>query len=259
MYEDAQMNNEADMVAAQTFDTENTAKEARYNKRTVLLSSVALGAAAFLCDLVPGTLGTMLLTLTSSGLAWGMVALTTGFRQNTWRAAVLGSTATLLIATVVYYAMVLGVSQRWRGGNLQDGSSADFISLLSVGRAAAFWAIASLCAGPLLGTIGWKMRVGSERQSSILIAASFGLFSAESFDALVLRASLREHLQYFGQQFMQPAFLTIALSALATSYLLWRRKIRFATVTFIASAFFSVALGILLWRFVSFARVLISV
>ncbi|WP_199513123.1 DUF6518 family protein [Nucisporomicrobium flavum] len=247
------------MFATRSVDTGITAEAVRYNGRAVLLSSVALGIAAFLSDLVPGTLGAILLTLTSSGFAWGMAALLLGFRQNTWRAAALAGAATLIIATVVYYAMILGISQRWRGGSLQDGSSADYIGLLSVGRAAALWTMASLCAGPVLGVIGWKIKVGSERQSSILIAASFGLFSADGFDAMIFRTSLREHLHNFGVQFVQPGFLTIVFSALAAFYLLRQRGIRATTVTFIASAILSVTLSILLWRFASIVRVMVSV
>jgi hypothetical protein len=247
------------MVATRALDTGNAVETPKHYVRTVLLTSVALGIAAFLSDLVPGRPGAVLMVLTSSGFAWGLTALLVGFRQNTWQVAVLVSTATLLIATIVYYAMILGLSQRWRGGNLQDGSSADFISLLSVGRAAAFWAIASLCAGPVLGFIGWKIRVGSERQSSILVAASFGLLTAESFYTFIFRASLQEHLQYFGEQFKQPAFFTIVLSAIAAFYLLRRRKIRAATVTFAAAIVLSVTIGVLLWRLASLARVLVSV
>ncbi|MFC3742612.1 hypothetical protein [Paractinoplanes deccanensis] len=147
------------MVAVRALDTGTKAR---------FVVSVALGAAAFLSDFVPGTLGAVLLTLTSSGLAWGITALLVGFRQSTWRTAVVESTAALLVATVVYYAMILGISRRWRGGTLQDGSSADLSSLLSVGRAVAFWAVASVCAGLLLGAIGWRVSVGSDRQAALL-------------------------------------------------------------------------------------------
>ncbi|HET6481196.1 MAG TPA: DUF6518 family protein [Actinoplanes sp.] len=243
------------MFAARAFNTEATAKLDDHNRHTALsyFVAVTLGAAAFLSDLVPGTLGAILLTLTSSGFAWGTIALFVGFRQNTWRTAVFWSTVTLLIATAVYYALILGLSERWRGG------ATDFSGLPSVGRAVALWAVASLCAGPLLGTIGWKIRTGTERLSSILIAAYFGLCSADGFDGYFLQTSLQDHLNDSAVQFVQPGFLTIIFSALATSILLRQRRINAATITFVTSAALSVSLGILLWRLVSLARGLASV
>ena len=249
------------MATTRTFDAAAQTPTVKSNVRTVLLTSAALGTAAFLSDLVPGTLGVILLTLTSSGLAWGITALIMGFRQTAWRAAILGSTATLLIATVVYYSMILGLSQRWRGGTLQDGSSADLNSLLSVSRAAAFWAIASVCAGLVLGTIGWKIRIGSERQSAILTGAAFGLFAANGFEIMVAIpwVRLQEYLHDVGFDFMLSGALTIGVSALAAFFLLREQKSKSAMVTFTISAVVSVILGVLLWKLVDLMRVLVSV
>jgi len=246
------------MAAAPTVHSGTSARPAQHNARRVFLTAAALGTAAFLSDLVPGTPGAVLLTLTSSGFAWGVTALFAGFRQKTRGSAVLAGTATLLIATVIYYFMILVISQRWRGGYFQDGSSADVSGLLSVGRAAAFWAIASLCAGPLLGFIGWKARAGSDRESALIIGAAFGLLSANGFHTLIFQTpGIR--LGEVGVHFLLSRLLTIILSAIATLYLLRRRRISPATGTFVISAVLSVFAGLLLWRLAELARVLVSI
>lgn len=67
----------------------------------------------------------------------------------------------LVLATLVYYLLVLLVSRRWSGGTLEDGRSADLMGLRSVALMTAVWLAGSLVAGPLLGLLGQAVR--SER------------------------------------------------------------------------------------------------
>lgn len=235
----------------------NTALPVEMGKRNwlvVSLSSVTLGAAAFLGDAVPGMLGTAMLVVTSSGLAWGLAALLFGFRQQTLRRAVVTSTVLLLGATAIYYLLILGVSQRWRGG----GGSANSLGLYSVGLSATFWAVASLCAGPILGFVAWRMKVGSSRESAILAGVVFGLFSAQGLHTLFFQNAWLI-LDDFGIRLLVSAILTIALSGLATGHLVRRMNLVAASRLVMLSAGVSAALGLALWRLAEVARMLAGV
>ncbi|MFI2666025.1 DUF6518 family protein [Micromonospora carbonacea] len=230
----------------------------RRNALAALLLSVALGTAAFLADAATGILGSALLALTSSGFSWGLAALLIGFRQQTQRGAAATCTALLLGATASYYLLVLGVSQRWRGGHLDAGTSADILGLLSVGRAAAFWAVASLCAGPIIGFIAWRVRSGSDRESAAFAGLAFGLFSAEGLHTLAFKTAWIL-LDDFGVRLLVSAILTISLSALTVAYIVRLRGISATSRAVIISAGFSAILGLALWRLAELARMAISV
>ncbi|WP_127502441.1 hypothetical protein [Actinoplanes solisilvae] len=219
------------------------------------MSAAALGGAAFLADFVPGTAGRVVVTLTSSGLAWGVAALIGGFGQRDRRSAITVATFLLLCATTVYYLLILTVSQRWRGGHIQGVSSADLHSLLSMARATAFWTVASLCAGPVLGMLAWRIRVGGRRESAVLTGLAFGLFSAEAWhDLFFYRQWLR--LDVFGIGWLVSG-LAILLAAVTTTYLARHRPS--STRLVLTSAALSAVAGTALWWSLEHARVLVSV
>ncbi|MFI7553264.1 hypothetical protein ACIBQ2_26385 [Micromonospora sediminimaris] len=117
-----------------------------------------------------------MLTLTSNGFAWGAAALVAGYLA---RRAPMAATALLLVATTVYYGLILLVSRRWSGGTLEDGSSADAHGLLSVARAAGFWLLLSVGAGLVLGSLGYFVGNGTRHRSSAAAGLAFGMLAAE--------------------------------------------------------------------------------
>ncbi|SNY45372.1 hypothetical protein [Paractinoplanes atraurantiacus] len=126
------------------------------------VTAVTLALLAFTADYVDGGAGQVMVSLTSSGFAWGLAALLTGHYGRNARHAAATATTTLVIATVCYYLLILLVSRRWSGGTLQDGTSADLYGLRSVAIMATFWLAGSLVAGPLLGLLGYAIRAAPQ-------------------------------------------------------------------------------------------------
>jgi hypothetical protein len=209
--------------------------------------AVLLGFAAFVGDAVPGRWGRLVLALTSSGLAWGLAALLAASTRRSSRSAMLASTSLLVIATMTYYVLILFVSRRWQ----PTGAA----GLSSVARAAAFWTLGSLCAGPLLGLLAWRLRSGGPRENAVLSGVVFGLFSAQGFHTLFFQTGWMS-LDDFGRGLLQPAMVTIALSAVTTAYLAAGRQAR---GLLLLSATVSAVMGTAMWWSVESARVLVSI
>jgi hypothetical protein len=225
---------------------------------TIGLSSIALGAGAFLGDAVHGIPGSLLLALTSSGFSWGIVSLLMAFRQDRRSSAMAASTTFLLGATVIYYLLILVFSQRWRGGYLDDGSSTYAAGLLSIGRAAGFWMIASSLAGPAIGILGWRLKTGGNRESAILAGITFGLLSAQGLHIIFFFRAWTL-LDTFGTGLLLSALLTVTISALTTLYIVTSRKLASQIGIVLTSAGLSALLGLSLWRLVEIARTLVSI
>ncbi|WP_213457131.1 hypothetical protein [Rhizomonospora bruguierae] len=98
---------------------------------------------AFTADSVNGVAGHVMVALTSSGFAWGLAAVLAGRHADTVRRAVAGATGLLVLATVLYYLLILLVSRRWSGATLADGSSADMAGLRSVAIMPVVWLVAA--------------------------------------------------------------------------------------------------------------------
>lgn len=162
----------------------------------------------------------------------------------------MASTALLLGATAVYYLLVLGVGQRWRGhfevvdGQLVEG---DGVDLLSLWRTAAFWMAVSTVLGPLVGIVSWRMRVGDYRESAALVGLVFALCSAQGLHMLLFETNWL-WLDGFGAHRLLFAALTIAVAALAAGYLTLSRRL--AASWALTSAVLSSVLGLCLWRVV---------
>lgn len=88
----------------------------RRSRLPVLVAGLTLGACASAGDELPGAVGELVLTLTSTGFAWGAAALLAGYSAARRAVALITATGLLVAATVTYYGLVVGVGQRWRWG-----------------------------------------------------------------------------------------------------------------------------------------------
>ncbi|WP_208021050.1 hypothetical protein, partial [Verrucosispora sioxanthis] len=158
----------------------------RSHAAVVAAAAVALGMLAFAADSVAGGVGQVLIALTSSGFAWGLAAFLVGRSAATAKRAVGSATALLVLATLLYYLLVLVVSRRWSGGTLEDGTSADLLGLRSVAMMTALWLTGSLVGGPVLGLLGHIVRVGNVSTSALAAGSVCGLLSGEGWQAVML-------------------------------------------------------------------------
>ncbi|MFE9657952.1 hypothetical protein [Micromonospora sp. NPDC006431] len=158
----------------------------RTHLAVVATAAVALGLLAFAADSVAGVVGQVLIALTSSGFAWGLAAFVAGRSAATAKRAVGGATALLVLATLLYYLLVLIISRRWSGGTLEDGTSADLLGLRSVAIMTALWLTGSLVGGTILGKLGHIVRVGKASTSALAAGAVCGLLSGEGWQAVML-------------------------------------------------------------------------
>lgn len=216
-------------------------------------AGVPLGVLAFLGDELPDTLGRIVLTLTSNGFAWGAAALVAGYLAGRARRAPVVATALLLVATTVYYGLILVVSRRWSGWTLEDGSSADAYGLLSVARAAGFWLLISVGAGLVLGSLGHLVRSGSHRRSSAAAGLAFGMLAAEGLQKL-------SHGYYwpipndFVLAIVVCNAVTVLLSLVVTVVVLVFRRPGRSWWIYLGSAAAAGGLGAVLWGFVDLVR-----
>ncbi|GGM05541.1 hypothetical protein GCM10007977_003330 [Dactylosporangium sucinum] len=149
------------------------------------LAAAGLGLLAFLADYLDGAARAVAVAVTSSGFAWGLAAFLAGWSATARRAAVVRATGTLVVATLVYYLLVVFVSRRWSGFTLEDGSSADAYGLRSVALMTGVWLAGSLVAGPLLGLLGHAVRTGPPRWAAGAAGVACGLLSAEGWATTV--------------------------------------------------------------------------
>jgi hypothetical protein len=178
--------------------------------RKVVGAAVALGLLAFAADSVEGMAGQIVITLVSSGFAWGTAALLTGRTAADRRRAVVDATVLLTSATLVYYLLILVVSRRWSGGTLFDGSPADWHGLRSVALMTAAWLVVSAVAGPSFGLLGHLTRTARTPVAALAAGAACGLLSGQAW-------------QHFPAPWLPGAVLPLVVLAwLATLHRLWR-------------------------------------
>ncbi|GAA1656792.1 DUF6518 family protein [Catellatospora bangladeshensis] len=238
-----------------TAESATTVTSSTPRDSTLLLtaSGVPLGALAFLGDELPDATGQIVLTLTSNGFAWGAAALVAGYLVRRARRAPVVATALLLVATTLYYGLILVVSRRWSGGTLEDGSSADLYGLMSVARAAGFWLLISVAAGLVLGSLGHLVRSGPRRRSSAAAGLAFGMLAAEGLNQL-------SHGYYwpipdsFVQVIVISNAVTVSLSLVVTVLLLVFRGPSRSWWLYLGSAAVAGGLGAVLWSFIDMAR-----
>ncbi|WP_144119573.1 hypothetical protein [Catellatospora sichuanensis] len=222
--------------------------------RRVSVAGTLLGALAFLGDELPGVGGRIVLTLTSNGFAWGAAALVAGYLVRQARRAPFVATGLLLVATAIYYLLILVVSRRWSGGYTEDGSSYDVYGLLDLARAAGFWLVLAVGAGLVLGLLGHIVRNGSPRLAAAAAGSAFGLLTAEGLHGVITApwTVITEpfHLAYavsHGVQVLLAVVLVIILTARRGGPVSWR--------ICAASAVFVAALGVTAWSVIESIRV----
>lgn len=147
-----------------------------------MFAGVALGTAAFSADLVPEAVGRFLVPVFSSGFAWGVVALAVSFFAATLTSALVAGVGTLVLATLIYYGLIVSLSQRWYHGSNGSGpeGAASLGGLSSVIHASTFWLVGSLFGGLVLGCVAYVVRVGSTPNASIALGVAFGLLTGEA-------------------------------------------------------------------------------
>ncbi|RZU72521.1 hypothetical protein EV384_0890 [Micromonospora kangleipakensis] len=225
----------------------------RTHAAVVATAAVALGLLAFAADSVAGVVGQVLIALTSSGFAWGMAAFLAGRSAATAKRAVGGATSLLVLATLLYYLLVLMVSRRWSGGTLEDGTSADLLGLRSVAIMTALWLTGSLVAGPMLGLLGHIVRVGKASTSTLAAGAICGLLSGEGWQAVMqappwqlLTVADPYQAEFFRGvvvgELVKIVLPIVVLAWLATAHRLWR-----AWPMLLTAAISSGALSAALW------------
>lgn len=221
----------------------------------VFVVGAGLGVLAFGADAVPGVGGQIVVALTSSGLVWGMAAFLTGRSARDARRAAVSATVVLVLATSVYYALVVFVSRRWSGGYLEDGRSADAQGLRSVAAFAAAWLFASVTGGPVLGMLGFWVRSASSRRAALAAGAACGLLSGEGWDMVLmvsppwqlLAATDEFHASFVRGIMISEAIMVLlplaVLAWLATAHRLWR-----PWPVLVTSAIASATVSVLLWQ-----------
>lgn len=221
--------------------------------RRVLAAGALLGTLAFLGDELPGVAGRIVLTLTSNGFAWGAAALVTGYLVRRARRAPFVATGLLLVATAMYYQLILVVSRRWSGGYTEDGSPHDLYGLLGLARAAGFWLLLAVGAGLVLGLLGHIVRNGSPRLSAAAAGLAYGLLAAEGLYGLATAAWTMID-DPFVQAYVVSYAVQVPLALAVVTVLTARRRAPVAWAIYTASAVCAAGLGIAAWSVVASIR-----
>ncbi|MEV7228611.1 DUF6518 family protein [Polymorphospora sp. NPDC051019] len=225
------------------------------------LAGVTLGVAAFVADVVPIEVARFLTPLVSSGSAWGLVALVVGYLAWSHRSAAVVGVGVLALSTVTYYALILFVSRRWLAGVQASGVEGAVLALpglVSVARATAFWLVASVGAGVVMGWLGQAVRRGSARFASVASGTALGLLSGEGAYAIF------QIVVVWGGPFdpwqldrLLSAGTQVCLAVVAVCVLVWLRRRSISWWVFPVTASASVAAGILSWHLVDSARMVL--
>ncbi|HEX5540852.1 MAG TPA: DUF6518 family protein [Micromonospora sp.] len=220
---------------------------------------VGLGLAAYIPDTLNDSGAPYVNPFFSSGFAWGFAALLAGYMARRQRVSVVAGGATLAIAVIAYYSLILFVNQRWYvdASNTEDGlpSSA---GLLSVGRSIAFWALAGVSGGGMMGWLGWTIRQASAHRGSTALGAALGLLTGEAVFTLIhVKSIYLGPLDTFDLSKLIPSLIqiTLAVIAVAIMVILRKRSINWRVAIVVGAT--SVALSALLWYAVLTVRILL--
>ncbi|MCO8274187.1 DUF6518 family protein [Actinoplanes sp. TRM 88003] len=215
-----------------------------------------MGLLAFVADYVDGAAGQIMVALTSSGFAWSLAAFLAGRYAPTARRAAAVGASLLVLATAVYYLLILVVSRRWSGGYSSDIGWADLPGLRSVGVMTSLWMVGSLVAGPILGLLGHAVRASAARPAAAGLGVACGLLSAEGWHAFVRTPPWRLLTvddPFFGgavvADMVRVVLPLLVLAWVATELRLWRPWPTLLTATAAATA-----AGAALWEAVDLVR-----
>ncbi|AEB46658.1 MULTISPECIES: hypothetical protein [Micromonospora] len=220
----------------------------------LLLVGAGLGLFAFVGDELPGIAGMVVLTLTSTGFAWGGAALLAGYLTTSGAVAPISravapisASVVLVTATVVYYGLIVAHGRRWRLGTLEDGSSSALNGLASVGRATAFWLTASVVAGVLLGGLGALVRRGTRIAASVAAGAALGLLAGQGLEFLMIFRAWHALDAFFLGRVLS-ATASVLLAMIGTTVLLAYRRAPTSWPIFAATSLLASLVAALLWH-----------
>ncbi|MGC5032277.1 DUF6518 family protein [Micromonospora sp. DT229] len=239
------------MTAARA-ETDGTAVR-RYRHlpwKSLLPVGAALGLFAFVGDELPGTAGVIVLTLTSTGFAWGGAALVAGYLTTRRAMAPINATALLLIATIVYYGLIVAHGRRWRLGTLEDGGSSALSNLASIGRVTAFWLAASVLAGVTLGYLGALVRRGKRTAASVAAGMALGLLAGQGLEFLMIFRAWHALDGFFLGKVLS-ATVSVLLAVIGATMLLAYRRGPRSWPIFVAASVVASLAGALLWHQIS--------
>ncbi|MEV6926746.1 hypothetical protein AB0M46_19885 [Dactylosporangium sp. NPDC051485] len=152
-------------------------------------AGLVLGLTAYAGDELDGLAGTILHFAAGSGFAWGCAGLLAGYLLRPRRASAAGAVALLVAATVAYYTTYAVTGVRWYRMYHEDGTSAAPDAMRNLALAAAFWLVASVAGGAVLGLLGHAIRRGPARFALAATGLAFVLLAgagrAISLDAIV--------------------------------------------------------------------------
>ena len=214
---------------------------------SLLLVGAGLGLFAFVGDELPGIAGVIVLTLTSTGFAWGGAALMAGYLAAQRASAPVNATALLVTATIVYYGLILAHGRRWRFGTLEDGSSSALFNLASIGRATAFWLAASVVAGVTLGGLGALVRRASRIPSSLAAGLALGLLAGQGLELLMIFRAWHALDGFFLGRVLS-ATVSVLLAVIGSTVLLAYRRGSKSWPIFGATSVLASLVGALLWH-----------
>ncbi|WP_344613984.1 hypothetical protein [Dactylosporangium salmoneum] len=152
-------------------------------------AGIVLGLTAYAGDELDGLTGTVVRFAAGSGFAWACAGLLAGYLLRPRRTAAAGAVALLIAATVAYYTTYAVTGVRWYRMFHEDGTSAAPDAMRSLALAAAFWLVASVAGGAVLGLLGHAIRRAPARLALAATGLAFVLMAvaglAISMDSVV--------------------------------------------------------------------------
>jgi hypothetical protein len=235
---------------------------------------------------LPERAGEIATALVSSGFAWGLAAFAVGFalanprsarpagspststdsaasgpaapglpardpdRRGRIPAAVTGA-VTLIVATVVYYGLIVLVGRPWVNNFTESGESTLSYALQSIARATALWLVGSLIAGAVLGVLGHLAR--THARGPIAAGVTFGILAAEGTHTFI--ANIGGPLDAtFTRDRLLASLLQIVLAALVIAAVMRLRKPPGSWPAFLIASVISLAVFTTVWQVIQSFR-----
>jgi len=216
-----------------------------------------LGLAAYIPDMLEESAAPYATPFFSSGFAWGFIALLAGYMTRRQKISITVGGATLAIAVITYYCLILFVSQRWyiNPSDTEDGLASS-AGLLSVGRSIGFWVVGAIIGGGIMGWLGCATRHAPAWQGSVLLGVTLGLLTGEGvFTLIYVRSIWLGPLDAFDLSKLVPSLAQIVFGLGAVAFMASLRKQPIARLAVSAAGTASVVANVLLWYAVLSIRI----
>lgn len=234
----------------------------QFHAREIVLPmalGIGLGSAAFIPDLLEESAAPYATPFFSSGFAWGFIALLAGYAARRQKSSIAAGATAFTIAVIIYYGLILVVSQRWYidPSSTEDGLPTSR-GLLSVGRSIGFWTFSAIIGGGVLGWLGWAARHAATRLGSAVIGITLGLLTGEGLFTLIYVKSIwLGPLDAFDLSRLVPSLVQILFSAMAIALMVSFRKQPVVWWVAILVGITSILVNILVWYAVLKIRIII--